>query len=430
MNGTDNMIGERIRRRRRELGLRQDRVPGFTRSAISMYETGQRTPPPDKISALAKALGMPLEELTDSITTKAGRSLKAVAEEAYLRGEFDEAFRESRKFQRWARGTDDPIYMHDADALVSLITAHMASGEILDAELKDLPISSLDSMFHMARSAHPRQRYMMMMASTMLIRKIPEGTPDYWRAIRDRARLCLDMGYFSTAAHWYRTATCDEEQSFDRKLQAQIAAWQAEMYAGEYLHDDVVEQAKVHSVRSPLTWQLYWGLLLRRCWLARDWKALEEFHREAVGLYPTAWSVGYRIAFLGVEAILDWVTKHELATARRLKAILGNDRVNALAGLDVAESLWEDWLLVVRELDQPEGPLDWASYIMQLIAEGRDGRARWFIQRMPEPRNMPLGMALAIKRFSQHVSPWRDPLLGPDEPVEGVASLTIPNPVI
>ncbi len=302
MDGIDNMIGERIRRRRRELGWKQDRIPGFTRSAISMYETGKRIPPPDKLSALAKALGVPLEQLTDTLTVKAGRALRATVENAYLHGDYVDAFRRGRQFQRWARETDDPIQMDQADTLVATITTHMSAGEILDAELQDLPWSSLDSIFHLGRMAQPRQRFMMLMASTWLIRKTPAYTPDFWKAIRDRARLCLELGYFATAAYWYGLATTDTEQSFDRKLQAQISAWNAQSYVGSLdVSANEINLLKQHSIRSPLNWQLYWGFVLHRLWHQRNWVELREAYREAITVYPTGWSSGYRIALLGVE---------------------------------------------------------------------------------------------------------------------------------
>lgn len=50
---------DRIRKRRLELGMTQEelaRKVGVSRNAISMYETGNRTPEYDTVGMLAKAL--------------------------------------------------------------------------------------------------------------------------------------------------------------------------------------------------------------------------------------------------------------------------------------------------------------------------------------------------------------------------------------
>ena len=118
----------------------------------------------------------------------------------------------------------------------------------------------------------------------------------------------------------------------------------------------------------------------------------------------------------GSRAVLEWVTREEASSAERLKSAISHDHVNSLAGILVADTLWEDWLFFIRETGDGGAAVEWASHIAQLIAEGRDGLANWFAQRMPARVDLPIGLALPIKRFRQRFTPWRDPLLRRWEP--------------
>lgn len=65
-NTTATVFGRRLAEVRRAKGIRQTALAkaGFTQGVISSYETGRALPSVERAAKLAKALGVPLDDLT------------------------------------------------------------------------------------------------------------------------------------------------------------------------------------------------------------------------------------------------------------------------------------------------------------------------------------------------------------------------------
>ncbi|MCL5115726.1 MAG: helix-turn-helix transcriptional regulator [Firmicutes bacterium] len=406
-----NALGRRIRRRRKELHLTQDEVPGFSRSAIAMYESGRRVPPRKKLEDLSRSLAIPLEELSDALVPHSGQNFRTAAEEAYYSGRYREAFRTARQYWQWATDTHDPLEISQASALLERIARHLSPEQFLFDEFQALPYESLTGLSHWARSNDHWE--LALMISEWLIRSLKDTNSDeYWKAVRNRSRICIDMGHFQQAIFWYDRALLQKDMAFDLRLRARASRLVPMAFEHRMDHNERQDLLR-HTQRNPLVWQIYWWAVTHYYWWTEDWDSLQQAYDQSLAFYPPDWAKGYQLLLLGIKAALEWHHQHSLATMERLHHALRSDRVDTLAGSDISQDLWHDWLILSRDTNAPDWEVDWSSYILLLVGSQRIGLAQWFSDRMPARPNdaLPLSLSIQLKRFRERSRPWNDPVM-------------------
>ena len=416
-----NMIGERIKRRRKQLGLRQDQFPGVSRSALAMYESGQRTPPSDKLALIAQTLGLHLDDLTETITQRTGHKLYRLATEAYAAGSYREAFRYARHFWSWATDTRDPLEISKAASLVKSIAYHLTPEEMMHDEFDEMPYESLRGLINWTRLND--QWDFSLTLSQIMIKRWPSRTgEEYWKALRNRSRLCIDVGHFKQAVFWYEKALENPELPFDIEIQLRIGRQIALVYDGRG-NPEEWSALRPHVTRNPLNWQMYWWVVTHHYWWSGQFKTLSQAYREALSDYPADWGEGYKLALAGVKAAIDWHIDRHTDSIDRLLHLLRTDTVDHVAGSDIMEDLWHDWLFLARDTNNQHAALEWSSYILHLVASKRTGLAQWLADRMPPVNadSMPVSMAILLSRFRSRSRPWHDPLIG-DDPFDSAPS--------
>lgn len=413
-----NMIGERIKRRRKELKLRQDQFPGVSRSAMAMYESGERTPPPDKLAIIAQTLGLRIEDLTETITQKTGHKMNRLATEAYAAGSYREAFRYARRFWSWATDTNDPLEISKAASLVQSIAYHLSPEEMMQDEFDEMPYESLRGLIHWSRLND--QWDFSLTLSQIMIKRWPARTgEEYWKALRNRARLCIDVGHFKQAVFWYGKALDNPDLPFDTEVQLRLGRHIALVFDGRG-NPDEWSALRPHITRNPLNWQMYWWVVTHHYWWTEsNFAALDEAYCEALSTFPSDWAEGYKLALSGVKAAIDWHIHKNTDSLDRLLHLLRTDTVDQVAGSDIMEDLWHDWLILARDTGDHQAAVEWSTYILHLVASKRLGFAEWLANRMPsiDPQSLPLSMAILLSRFRARSRPWRDPLMDDAFPV-------------
>ena len=407
----DNMLGERIKRHRKALGLLQGQFPGVSRSALAMYEAGLRTPPPKKLAAIALVLGLRVEDLTETITQKTGNKWHRLAIEAYAAGFYRDAFRYARRCWNWATGMNDPLETSKASALVQSIAYHLTPDEMMQDEFDAMPYESLRGLIHWARLSN-QWDFALSLSNIMIKRWPAKAGGEYWKAIRNRARFCRDIGHFKQSAYWYTKALEDPDLSFETSTQVQLAHHMVLVFDGRG-NPDAWPELHHYATSSPLNWQMYWWTVTHHYWWTDNFDALEKTYHDALASYPPEWSDGYKLALSGIKAVIDWQVHKNRNSLEHLRHLLQTDSVDQLAGHDVMEDLWHDWLILAKESGDPQATEEWASYILHLVAINRLGFAEWFANRMPtlEPQQLPLSMGILLSRFRSRSTPWRDPLM-------------------
>ena len=174
-------LGEKIRRRRRELGLTQREVAGenVTRNLICRIERGDCLPSLDTLREIARALAVPvgylLSEEDDYAAFAVASALPAIRR-SFGAGHYADALTEIRRLP--SEGIADEVAYLAAAASLGL-----AEGAIMDGNLKKIPAYVEDAKEYAKKTVLPTDWLLARCELCRAIAKCPE-TPR-WEIKRD-----------------------------------------------------------------------------------------------------------------------------------------------------------------------------------------------------------------------------------------------------
>lgn len=378
----NRMIGERIRKHREEQGLTQGRLAQLVnvkQGTLGTYERGQRGVPSATLARIARALSIPLEDLTESLNSQRGHRYRDAALTALQTGQHLTAFEHARDYWRWATDARDPLEISRSDALLKTAGANLAPEDILGSDLKSMHFESLRAMLVLARI---QESWALADAlNRAMIEKAAPASSEWYKAIRNRARIVLERGAFADAVYWYDQALTEPDMPFTARVPLELSRQVALTFLGRQ-ESERLAQLKAHATVNPMSWQIYWWCVTHNAWWTGDWTTLGTALQEAKRSYPGDWSETYQMVLLGVEAAWAAYQYDDRRPLDRLRHLIRTGATEALSGYGSAPDLWHDWLLTARDCRDPEAIGDWASYLINLFSAGRAGMAIWFLDRL------------------------------------------------
>ncbi len=380
-------LGAALKKRREELGLTLNEVPGFKKTTVSRWENGTRRPRIEHLAQLARVYQLNFEELIAlgryPIEDKSPHKvLIRDARDALEHGDIDTAFRLATKLSRTAQKANN---QHDLSIAIALLDDILADASLEDLEwraFKNFDKLILEELRTYSRQ-HDDDSTIRLTNGLMLKRSVP-GSEDHLRALQNLAAVASKVGNFTQMEQYAETdARWAQERGKDNAYQyARLFAEMARFHQGKLTKPHQVVRPPFWN---PYVWRVYWWVVLHTAWIQGHWGFIAGGLKEARATYDLTWGPGALYDLAGVEAALQCHRGPCDPAIAHLQDLLVAD-----LGLDtdVAFNIEEDLVHILVTHHHPDATRHWVPLVLRYHHQRATGWVDYWLA--PHRRPVPL----------------------------------------
>lgn len=379
-------LGSLLKRRREELGIKQSEVPGFKKTTMSRYESGERRPRFDKLSQLSQIYQLNFDELITlghyQIEEKSThKDLIQAAHDALATGDLDRAFSLATKLARTAQKTDSHQNLSIAWDLLKDIMARETREDLAWRAFKNFDQLGIEKLRTYAREHedYPTAR----LTNTLLLKRSVPASDNYFRAVKNLAIIASIAGNFTQMESYSEEgAAIAQKRGEDNAYQfSRLYAEMARFLQGKLIAPHAVVRPPFWN---PYIWRVYWWVVLHTAWIQKDWGFIAGGLKEAEKTYEASWGPWARYDLAGVEAALSCHRGSRDKAITRLQNLLVAD-----LGMekDVAFNIEEDLVHILVTHHHPQATRYWAPLVLRNHHQQCSGWVAYWLapHRRPDP---------------------------------------------